>query len=173
MRANQGKPVQVTILRDKKQETLTLQVDSKHLHGELENLFPEGNGSLMAALDPDFAEQLGWEAEAAAEAMREQARALQDQLGTMHFEMSPQQAEQLRQQAEKLRNSFKGQSFQDFKIDQKQLDQLKQQMEEFRKSFKPEDFKPDPKQMDELRQQMDQLKRQMKEMRAQGFGHLV
>jgi hypothetical protein len=25
-----GKPVQITILRDKKQQTLTLQVDSKH-----------------------------------------------------------------------------------------------------------------------------------------------
>jgi predicted metalloprotease with PDZ domain len=32
LRANQGRPVQVTILRDKKQQTLTLQVDSKH-HG--------------------------------------------------------------------------------------------------------------------------------------------
>jgi len=30
LRANQGKPVQVTILRDKKQQTVTLQVDSKH-----------------------------------------------------------------------------------------------------------------------------------------------
>jgi membrane-associated protease RseP (regulator of RpoE activity) len=29
LRANQGKPVQVTVLRDKKQQTLTLQVDSK------------------------------------------------------------------------------------------------------------------------------------------------
>ncbi len=29
LRSNQGKPVQVTILRDKKQQTLTLQVDSK------------------------------------------------------------------------------------------------------------------------------------------------
>lgn len=35
LRANVGKPVQVTILRDKKQQTLTLQVDSKH-HGALE-----------------------------------------------------------------------------------------------------------------------------------------
>ena len=35
LRANQGKPVQVTILRDKKQQTLTLQVDSKH-RGALE-----------------------------------------------------------------------------------------------------------------------------------------
>ena len=30
LRSNEGKPVQVTILRDKKQQTLTLQVDSKH-----------------------------------------------------------------------------------------------------------------------------------------------
>jgi serine protease Do len=36
LRANQGKPVQVTILRDRKQQTLTLQVDSKHRHAELE-----------------------------------------------------------------------------------------------------------------------------------------
>jgi C-terminal processing protease CtpA/Prc len=32
LRSNQGKPVQVTVLRDKKQQTLTLQVDSKR-HG--------------------------------------------------------------------------------------------------------------------------------------------
>jgi serine protease Do len=36
LRANQGKPVQITILRDKKQQTLTLQVDSKHHQGSLE-----------------------------------------------------------------------------------------------------------------------------------------
>jgi Trypsin-like serine proteases, typically periplasmic, contain C-terminal PDZ domain len=36
LRANQGKPVQITILRDKKQQTLTLQVDSKHRQGSLE-----------------------------------------------------------------------------------------------------------------------------------------
>ncbi len=35
LRANQGKPVQVTILRDRKQQTLTLQVDSKR-HSKLE-----------------------------------------------------------------------------------------------------------------------------------------
>ena len=33
LRSNQGKPVQVTILRDKKQQILTLQVDSKHHQG--------------------------------------------------------------------------------------------------------------------------------------------
>jgi len=36
LRSNQGKPVQVTILRDKKQQTLTLQVDSKHRQGSVE-----------------------------------------------------------------------------------------------------------------------------------------
>jgi serine protease Do len=53
LRANQGKPVQVTILRDKKQQTLTLQVDSKHKTGELEmeeivpvRRLPDGGGGL-------------------------------------------------------------------------------------------------------------------------------
>jgi serine protease Do len=43
LRSNQGKPVQVTILRDKKQQTLTLQVNSKHTRGALErqDLFRE------------------------------------------------------------------------------------------------------------------------------------
>jgi serine protease Do len=36
LRSNEGKPVQVTILRDRKQQTLTLQVDSKHREGKLE-----------------------------------------------------------------------------------------------------------------------------------------
>jgi serine protease Do len=36
LRSNQGKAVQVMILRDKKQQTLTLQVDSKHRKGALE-----------------------------------------------------------------------------------------------------------------------------------------
>jgi S1-C subfamily serine protease len=39
LRANQGKPVQVTVLREKKQQTLTLQVDSKR-HGLID--FPTG-----------------------------------------------------------------------------------------------------------------------------------
>jgi serine protease Do len=42
LRANQGKPVQVTILRDKKQQTITLQVDSKHRGAlERENQFKD------------------------------------------------------------------------------------------------------------------------------------
>jgi serine protease Do len=42
LRSNEGKPVQVTILRDRKQQTLTLQVDSKHRQGKLERTPPAG-----------------------------------------------------------------------------------------------------------------------------------
>jgi C-terminal processing protease CtpA/Prc len=53
LHSNQGKPVQVTILRDKKQQTLTLQVDSKR-HGmlEMEELFPAGEGMVVCFDEP-------------------------------------------------------------------------------------------------------------------------
>jgi len=167
LRSNQGKPVLVTILRDRKQQTLTLQVDSKHKQGELqyEEIFLAGEGPIVAELFPELSpelspeldaeldagigpeldQQLGWDSKAAAEALRDQAKALQDQVRGMHLELSPQQADELRKQAEKLRDSLKVEDFKfkDFKIDQKQLDELKQQMEDWRKDFKPEDFKPE------------------------------
>ena len=46
LRSNQGKPVQVTILRDKKQQTLTLQVDSKHRQGSVEQKHSVLSGNL-------------------------------------------------------------------------------------------------------------------------------
>ena len=46
LRSNQGKPVQVTILRDRRQQTLNLQVDSKHKTGALQQKpgVPAGDG---------------------------------------------------------------------------------------------------------------------------------
>ena len=84
LRSNQGKPVQVTILRDRKQQTLTLQVDSKR-HGllELEEIFPAGDGPLMAGIDAEFAQN----AATAAEALRGQAEALKDQAGALRLEI--------------------------------------------------------------------------------------
>jgi membrane-associated protease RseP (regulator of RpoE activity)/polyhydroxyalkanoate synthesis regulator phasin len=158
LRSNEGKPVQVTILRDKKQQMLTLQVDLKHRGAvEYEELSPAGDGSLEAELSedfdaqfgPDFAAQVAADAEAAAEAARRQAEALIE--------------------------TFKGEDFkpQDLKIDPQQMEQLRQQMEELRKSIKPEEFRIDPKEMDELRQQMEQLRRQMEEWKEKGFGHFA
>ena len=202
LRANQGKPVQVTILRDRKQQTLTLQVDSKHKQGDLElqDLFGAGDGPLVAEMlpDPEFVQQFAGQREAAAQAMKEQAEKLKEQLksgGSGQFGISQQQAEELRKQAEKLRESLKAD---EFKLDQKQLDEMKHQMEEWRKNFKPEDFKNfedfkfDPKQTDELKRQldefrknfkpedfkfdqkqMDEMKRQLEEMKTLGLGSSV
>jgi len=122
--------VQVTILRDRKQQTLTLQVDSKHKTGGLlqQQFFSNGDCPLVAELDPDLAQMFDPDGQAA-RSLRDQARALADQM--------------------------KANSFQ---FDRKQLDELKQQMEEFRKNFKPEDFKVDPKEMQEMKQQLEELK---------------
>ena len=173
LRSNQGKPVQVTILRDRKQQTLTLQVDSKHRHAELEDLF-DGDCPLVAELDPEFAAQMAQQfavdSDKTAQQMQEFQKQLQQQLGSKDFGISPKEAEELQQQAEQLRDSLKSQGFQ---FDQKQMDEFKEQMEQFRKDFNPEDFKLDPKQMEQFKQQMEQLKQQMEEMQLQGFGHFV
>jgi hypothetical protein len=170
LRANQGKPVQVTILRDKKQQTLTLQVDSKR-KGEVdfEELFPSTDCPLMASTDPETAQQLtkqfGIDESAIqsmhdqAEALRDQMGSIKDQFGSMHFQIKPEQEEEFRKQAEQFRDAFEDRNFQ---FDQKQLDQMKQQMEDWRKNFKSEDYKFDQKQMDELRKQMEQLGRNFK-----------
>jgi len=171
LRSNAGKPVQVTILRDKKQQTLTLQVDSKHKQGELnfEEICPAGDGSLVAEIDPELAQEVAARAAASAQAMRDRAQALSDQARILRdqlqagklagFTLTQEQAEQLRKQAEKMGDSFNSQSF---KIDSKQMEQLKQQMEEFRKNFKSEEFKIDQKQMDELKQQMEEFRKNFK-----------
>lgn len=109
LHANQGKQVQVTILRDRKQQTLMLQVDSKHKTGELqmENLFADSECPVMAELNPD----------------------------AMQLFSDPQAAKALLDRAEALKNSL---SADDFKIDQKQMDDLRQRMEQFRKDFNGE-----------------------------------
>jgi serine protease Do len=50
LRSNRGKPIQVTILRDRKQQVLTLQVDSKHPQSKIEEkpAPPAGQGAVTA-----------------------------------------------------------------------------------------------------------------------------
>jgi serine protease Do len=163
LRANQGKPVQVTILRDRKQQIINLQVDSKHKSEvDYQDLFPgllpDGPSPLLAELDP------AWGADAAAA------------------------AETFRQHMEQFRQNFNPD---DFKIDPKQIDELKKQMEQFRQNFKVEEFKINPKDMeqfgkdmerlrnkfdqklgDEMKRQMEQFQRQMQDMNL-GFSQQV
>ncbi len=178
MRANQGKAVQITILREKRLQTLTLQVDSKKKSElDFEEFFPDSDCPLMAFADPEVMQDLAGYLdldESAVQSMRDQAEALQDQLkqwkdesGNYHFEVSPQQAEEFRKQAEEFRDAFKSQ---DFGVDPKQLDQMKKQMEQFQQNFKLEDFKFDQQQM---KRQMDELKRQIEEMQVLGLHHMV
>ena len=59
LRSNVGKPVQVTILRDRKQQTLTLQVDSKHRSAvEYEDHFEPGAEIIVAEANQMFASDL-------------------------------------------------------------------------------------------------------------------
>jgi membrane-associated protease RseP (regulator of RpoE activity) len=144
LRSNVGKPVQVTILRDKKQQTLTLQVDSKHRGAvEYQDLFGPDSDAIVAEmpplLDPEFIQALSAQAAADAEAASNIARA----------------------QADALRESVKN-----FKIDPEQMKQLQEQMEQFRKSFNRE-------QMKQLQQQMRQFQRQMEQWREQSEGNFV
>ena len=157
LRSNQGKQVQVTILRDKKQQTLTLQVDSKHKTGalEMEEVFPAGDCQMVAELDPDALGIFAEDSQAAARALRDRSLAFKDQI----LGMDQKQMDELKRQMEEFGKSFKAE---DYKIDQKQMDELKRQMEEFGKSFKAEDFKIDQKQMDELKRQMEEFGKSFK-----------
>jgi membrane-associated protease RseP (regulator of RpoE activity) len=114
LHANQGKAVQVTVLRDRKQQTLTLQVDSKR-HGllEYEEIFPEGDKAALAE-------------------MRDQTEEMRESTRNEDFKIDPKQMEQLRQQMDELRKSFKAK---DFKLDPKIMDQLKEQMEHLRRQM--------------------------------------
>ncbi len=120
MRANQGKTVAVTILRDKKQQTLTLLVDSKK-KGELEfhEFLPDGPCPLMAFADPYVFDELQPGSEFddfAAQSMRNEADALQQQMkqwqaesANPQFGFTPEQAEQFRKQSEEFGDAFKNQ----------------------------------------------------------------
>jgi hypothetical protein len=166
MRSNQGKSVAVTILRDKKQQTITLQVDSKRRSAlEFHHVFlPDGPGPMMAFAEPDGMQGLMDHLqidESAMASMRAQAESLRDQLqqsmGNNHFGFTEEEADQLRKEAEQFRDAFKdGQ----FSFDQKQKDELSKEMQEFQKQEFQQDFKPfrfDQKQMDELKEQMQEF----------------
>lgn len=161
MRANQGKAVQITILRGQKQQIITLQVDSKRRGAvEFEQLLPDGPGPLWAYADsygtPDLSQEFGMD-QFAADSVREQAekQKLKNQPGVAYFGITPEQAEALHKQAEQqIADALKNKTF---GVDQKQFDQLKQQMQEWQKCCDFKSFQFDQQQMDELKKQMQQF----------------
>jgi membrane-associated protease RseP (regulator of RpoE activity) len=94
LRANQGKQVQVTILRDKKQQTLTLQVDSKH-RGALEDFFPAEDWPVVAEIDAQEMEQLKQRIEELRESFHEE-----------DFRIEPKQMDELRKQMERWKRQM-------------------------------------------------------------------
>ena len=157
LRSNQGKPVQVTILRDKKQQTLTLQVDSKHKTGalEMEELFPGADCPLVADLDPNAGQIFDLD-EQTVKALRDQAEALRDGMNIDDFKVDPKQMDELKKQMEQFPKSFKAD---DFKIDPQLTEQMRKQAEQLRDQLKGDDFKLDQRQMDELKQQMEEFRK--------------
>jgi serine protease Do len=91
LRANRGKPVQVTVMRAKKQQTLTLQVDSKR-RGELQEFFLTDDHPLMAEIDPQQMEQL-----------KQQMEQFSRSFKAEDFRIDPKQMDELRQQMEQLK----------------------------------------------------------------------
>ena len=160
MRANQGKSVAVTVLRDRKQQVLTLQVDSKKKGDvELPGLLPDGPCPLMAFADTDPMRDLighldGFEIQSTskeAETLRHQMQQWKDASGKFTFGLTPEQADDLQRQAEQF-----GRAFQDknFAFDRHQIQELQKQMEKFSKDFKDEQFGLDANQMKQFEQQM-------------------
>ena len=87
--------MQVTILRDKKQQTLTLQVDSKHRGAlQLEEIFP-ADWPAMAEFDALQLEQL-----------KQQMDELRKNIYPEEFRIVPQQMEEFRQQMEQWKRQM-------------------------------------------------------------------
>jgi len=159
LRSNQNKPVQVTILRDGKQQVLNLQVDSKHNKSKVDyqdvfpGLLPDGPCPLMAALDPAWAA----DAQAAADKLRAQSEEFAKNFNADAFKVDPKEMERLRQEMEQFRQEFSAYAF---KMDPKQMDELKRQMEEMRKSM-PEFFQLNRQNLDQLRREMEQFRQEI------------
>jgi membrane-associated protease RseP (regulator of RpoE activity) len=98
LHSNQGKSVQVTVLRDRKQQTLTLQVDAKR-RGllEMEEIFPANAGAELADLDEEFAQNAAGGAEA-----------LRNPLTGEDFELDQKQMDELKQQMKQFKRQMEG-----------------------------------------------------------------
>lgn len=179
IRANEGKSVAITILRERRQQTVTLQVDSKHKSEvEYPGLLPDGPSPLLALMDSTLGpagQELVLEAQVLdpaqgdgrclldEKAMKELQREMEQfgkQFKAENFGIDAQQMDELKREMEQFRGNFQA----DFGIDARQMAELRKQLEEFGRNFKAQDFGIDRKQMDELRRQMEEFRKAMPPM---------
>jgi membrane-associated protease RseP (regulator of RpoE activity) len=163
LRANEGKPVQVTILRDRKQQTVNLQVDSKHksevdYHEFFPGLLPDGPCPLSAELNWAFGPEWADDMAAAAETWRQDMDLFRQDFNPDNFKIDQKQIEDMKKQMEQFRKDFNPDTF---KIDPKQMEEMKKQMEQFRQNFNPDAFKIDQKQIEEMKKQMEEFRKSM------------
>jgi hypothetical protein len=155
LHANAGKPVQVTIMRGVKQMVLTLQVDSHHKTGLLQqqDLFSDDSAT-VAEIDPDVMQLFSpLDTNPAA------AQALRDQAATLgQFQLAPLDAEKLRKQMEEFQHQF---NLQQFTFDPSQVQELQKQMEQFNKEFNSNAFQFTPQQMEDMQKKLDQFKKDL------------
>jgi len=117
LRSNVGKPVQVTILRDKKQQTLTLQVDSKHRGAvEYEDLFGPETDMIVADAAPFIDSDI--------------MQALSD-ANMPNDQVTPEQMQQFQQQMQQFVQPF---SHDQMKKLQEQIERFRQQMQQWQNS---------------------------------------
>jgi membrane-associated protease RseP (regulator of RpoE activity) len=154
LRANQGKPVQVTIQRGEKQMVLTLQVDSHHKTGQLQpqDPFTSDDSSTVAEIDPDVMQLFSPLDTNPAQALRDQAATLGQ------LQPAPLSAEQLRKQMEEFQRQF---NLQLFTFDPSQVQELQKQMEQFNKEFNSNALQFTPQQIEEMQKKLDQFKKDL------------
>jgi serine protease Do len=163
LRANEGKPVQVIILRDRKQQTVSLQVDSKH-KSEVDyceifpGLLPDGPCPLSAELNGAFGQEWADDMAAAAETWHQDMDLFRQEFNPDAFKIDQKQIEEMKRQMEQFRKDFNPDAF---KIDPRQIEEMKKQMEQFHQNFNPDAFKIDQKQIEEMKKQMEEFRKSM------------
>ena len=118
LRSNQGKPVQVTILRDRKLQTLALQVDSHH-HSQIEweKIYPGEGSDALVGVEPN---------------------AVFTEIGAMHLSLSPEQNNELHRQMEQFEQELKASrvALDAMKLTPRQAAEMRHQMDALKKQMR-------------------------------------
>ena len=150
MREHKGKPVQVTVLRNKQEQTLTLTPSDPKKKSEMEpfELFDGVDApALVAEMMPDL------------DTLREQAEQLRQQFASPEFQSEIQaqlksQMATIREDAEK--QAAEAKQLMDSPEFKQQMEDARRQAEEVRKQFDTPEFIQKMQQMqDQIRQQME------------------